>query len=51
MVKPIDSQQVETQTIDRILQQVKSDATSSSLDISVSFEDLPLVTQDSDQVA
>ena len=37
IVKPIDSQQVESQTNERILQQVESDATSPSLDRPVSF--------------
>ena len=51
MVKPIDSQQVESQTTDMMLQQVESDATSSSLGRSVSFEVIPSVTQGGDQVA
>ena len=37
-MKPIDSQQIESQMTDMILQQVESEATSSSLDKLVSFE-------------
>jgi len=52
MVKPIDSQQVESQTMtDRILQQVESDTTSPSLYRSISFEVILSVTQGGDQVA
>ena len=51
MVKPTNSQQVESQIANRILQQVKSDVTSLSLERSVSFEVIPLVTQGDDQVA
>jgi len=42
---------VESEKIDRISQQVKSDATPLSLDRSVSFEITPEVTQDGDHVA
>jgi len=51
MVKPTNSQQVESQTTDRILQQVESDVTSPSLNRSVSLEVIPSVTQGGDQVA
>jgi len=37
-MKPTDSQQVESKMTDKISQQVESDATSPSLDRSVSFE-------------
>jgi len=50
MVKPTNSQQVESQTANRILQKVESDAISSSLEISVSFEVTPSVIQGDDQV-
>jgi len=49
MVKPTNSQQVESQTANRILHQVESDATSSSLERSVSFEVIPSVTQEDDE--
>ena len=51
MVKPTNSQQEESQTTNRILQQVESDAASPSLERSVSFEVIPLVTLGDDQVA
>ena len=51
MVKPTNSQQVESQTTNKILQQVESDATSPSLKRLVSFEVIPSVTQGDDQVA
>jgi len=51
MVKPINSQQVESQTANRILQKVESDTTSPSLERSVSFQVIPSVTQGDDQVA
>jgi len=41
MVKPTNSQQVESEKTKGILQQVKSDATSSSLDRTVSLEIIP----------
>ena len=50
-VKPTDSQQVENQTTDKILQQVESDTTSPSLERLVSFQVIPSVTQEDDQVA
>jgi len=43
MVKPTDSQQVESQATDMILQQVEKYATSPSLNRSVSFEVLSSV--------
>jgi len=51
MVKLTNSQQVESQMANMILQQVKSDATSLSPERSVSFEVIPSVTQEDDQVA
>ena len=51
MVKPTTSHQVESQTTNRILQQVESDATSPSPERSISFEVTPSVTQGDDQVA
>ena len=44
MMNPTDSQQVESKMTGRISQQVESDATSPSLDRSVSFEIIPTVT-------
>ena len=44
MVKPTNSQQVESQTANRILQQLESNATSPSLERSVSFKVTPSVT-------
>ena len=44
MVKPTDSQQVESKTTDMISQKVESDVTSSFLDRSVSVEIIPAVT-------
>jgi len=41
MVKPTNYQQVESQAANRILQQMESDATSPSLERSVSFEVTP----------
>ena len=51
MVKPTDSQQVESEKTNRISQQVESDATLPFLDSSVSFDITPEVTQDGDHVA
>jgi len=51
MVKPTNSQQVESQTTNRILQQVESDATSPSLERPISFEITSSVTQGDDQIA
>ena len=51
MVKPTNSQQVESQTTNRILQQMESDATSPSLVRSISFKVIPSVAQGNDQVA
>jgi len=51
MVKPTNSQQVESQTTNRILQQVESDATSPSLERLLSFQVIPSVRQKDDQVA
>ena len=51
MMKPTDSQQVERKTTDRISQQVESEATSLSLEKSVSFEIIPTVTQGDDHIA
>ena len=51
MMKPMDSQQVESDKTSRIWQQVESDATLSFPDRSVSFEITPEVTQDGDHVA
>jgi len=44
MVKPTDSQEVESEKINRISQQVESDANPPSPDSSVSFEITPEVT-------
>ena len=51
MVKLTNSQQVESQTTNMILQHVESDAISPPLDRSVSFEVIPSNTQGGDQVA
>ena len=51
MMKPTSSQQVESETTDRISQQVESDAISQSLERSVSLEIILVVTQDDDHVA
>ena len=51
MMKPTDSQQVESKMTDKISQQVESDATSPSLDRSVSFEITLAVTQSGDHIA
>ena len=51
MMKPTNSQQVESQTTNMILQQVESDVTSPSLNRSVSLEIIPVVTQGGDHVA
>ena len=51
MVKPMNSQQVDSKYTNRILQQVESDAILPSLDRSVSFEIKPEVTQGDDYVA
>jgi len=50
-MKPINSQQVESEKIKGISQQVESDATSSSLDRTVSLDIILAVTQSSDHVA
>ena len=51
MVKPTDSQPVESEKTNRILQEAESDATLPSLDKSVSFEITLKVTQGDDHVA
>jgi len=51
IVKPTNSQQVESEKTKGISQQVKSDATSSSLDRIVSLEIISTVTHGSDHVA
>ena len=51
MLKPIISQQVKIEKIKRISQQIESDASSTSLERSVSLEIIPTVTQGSDHVA
>ena len=51
MLKPTISQQVEIEKTKGIMQQVESDATSPSLERSVSLEIIPTVTQGSDHVA
>jgi len=51
MLKPTKSQQMESETIRGILQQVESDATSPSLEKLVSFETIPIMTQGGGQVA
>ena len=51
MLKPTISQQVEIEKTKEISQQVESDATSLSLERSVSFEVTPSMTQGDDQVA
>jgi len=51
MMKPTDSQKVESEKTDRISQQVESDATPRSPNSSVSFEITPEITQESDHVA
>ena len=51
MVKPTNSQQVESQMANRILQQVESDTTSPSLGRSVSFQVIPSMTQGDEQAA
>ena len=51
MLKPTIYQQVEIEKIKGISQQVESDATSSSLERSVSLEIILTVIQGSDQVA
>ena len=51
MLKPTNSQQVESEKIKKILQQVKSDATSSYLDRTISLQIIPAVTQGIDHVA
>jgi len=50
-MKPTNSQQVESEKTEGISQQVESDATSPSLERSISFEIIPAVTQDGDHVA
>jgi len=51
MVKPTNSQQVESEKTKWISQQVESDATSSFLNRTVSLEIIPAVTQGSDHVS
>jgi len=51
MLKSTISQQVEIERTKEVSQQVKRDATSSSLERSASLEIIPKVTQDSDKVA
>jgi len=51
MVKPILSQHVKSEKTKGISQQVENEATSSSLDRTISLEITPAVTQDSDHVA
>ena len=51
MMKPTDSQLVESKRTDRISQQMESDAISPYLERSISFEIIPVVTQASDHVA
>ena len=51
MVKPTNSQQVESKKTKGISQQVESDATSPSLEKLVSFEITLTVTQGSDYIA
>ena len=50
MVKSTNSQHVESEKTKGISPQVESDATSPSLERSVSFEVIPSVTQEDDQV-
>ena len=50
-MKHTNSWQVESKTSDRISQHVESDATSLSLDRSISFEIIPAMTQGGDHVA
>jgi len=50
MVKPTNSQQVESEKTKKILQRVESDATSSYLDRTISLEIIPAVTQGIDHV-
>ena len=50
MIKPTNSQQVESETTIGILQQVESDAISPSVERSVSFETIPMVTRGSGHV-
>jgi len=50
-VKPINSLQVESEKTKGILQQVESDATSSSLNRTISLEIIPAVTYGSNHVA
>jgi len=51
MMKPEDSQQVESKNTEEISHRVESDATLPSLKRSVSFETIPMVTQDGGHVA
>ena len=51
MMKPEDSQQVESKKTEEISHQVESDVTSPSLERSVSFETIPMVTLDGGPVA
>jgi len=51
MLKSTISQQVKIERTKEVSQQVESDATSPSLERSVSLEIIPTVTQDSDQIA
>jgi len=51
MMKPTDSQHVESEKTNRISQQVESDGTPPSPDSLVSFEITHEVTQDDDHIA
>jgi len=51
MIKPVNSQLVESKMTEGTSQQVESDSTSPSLNRSVSLEIIPVVTQGGDHVA
>ena len=51
MLKPIISQQVKIEKTKRVSQQIESDATSPSLERSVTLEFIPTVTHGSNHVA
>jgi len=51
MMKPVDSQQVESKKTEGISRHLESDATSPSLERSISFKIIPMVTQGGDHVA
>ena len=51
MMKPTNSQQVESGQIKEVSQRVESDVTSRTLDSLVSFEFSPKITHDEDYVA